>query len=264
MYKSEHGHRSDELATLLNNKYSEFNQVAFIKDDPIQIPHLFSKKEDIEIAGFLTATISWGNRKAIIKSAHQWMKMLDYHPHDFIMNADEADYKALSHFYYRTFNGVDTVCFLKSLKRIYLNMGGLEQIFASEIDKGNGIKGGLQQLHRQFFTSHCPTRTLKHLANITKGASAKRLNMFLRWMVRNDSRGVDFGLWKTIPTSALYVPLDVHTGNVSRSLGLLQRKSNDWKAVEELTKNLQFFDKNDPVKYDFALFGMGIERFLNT
>ncbi len=251
-----------EIVELLEQKYLQFNHPDFIADDPIQIPHEFSKKEDVEIAGFLTATIAWGNRKAIIQSAQKWMQLMDYAPYDFVLQADEKDYRAMESFYYRTFNGVDTVHFLKSLKNIYQKHGGLETIFTEAIKQGWGIKGGLVELHRLFFGPDSPQRTQKHLANIEKGASAKRLNMYLRWMVRNDEKGVDFGLWKKIDPSELYLPLDVHTGNVGRALGLLQRKSNDWKAVEEITGVLRLMDQADPIKYDFSLFGMGIEGYL--
>ncbi len=252
------------IIELLNEKYIQFNHTDFIENDPIQIPHLFDQKEDIEIAAFLTATIAWGNRQAIIKSARWWMQLLDNAPFDFIMNAEDSDYTNIQQFYYRTFNGVDCVHFLKALRKIYQNHGGLEKVFTQAYQQEKDIKNGLIQLHHLFFDEHSPQRSQKHLANVLKGASAKRLNMFLRWMVRKDNNGVDFGIWNEIPASCLYLPLDVHTGNVARALGLLQRKSNDWKAVEEITNVLRMLDANDPIKYDFALFGMGVEGYLKS
>lgn len=251
----------EDLKELLDQKYREFNQLDFIQNDPISIPHQFEDKNDIEVSGFLTATISWGNRAAILKSAHKWMEMMGEQPYDFVMTASKGELDSMKSFYYRTFQGEDVVCFLMGLRRIYNEFGGLHVLFLEEWKKGNGIEGGLSKLRNEFFTSESPTRSFKHLANIKKNSSCKRLNMFLRWMVRKDKCGVDFGLWNDIPPSALFLPLDVHTGNVARKLGLLNRKANDWKAVKEVTANLRVFDSNDPVKYDFSLFGMGIEKY---
>lgn len=247
----------DELSALLEETYLKFNNRNFIAEDPVQIPHEFSLKEDIEIAGFLTATIAWGNRKAILKSARQLMNLMDNAPYEFVMNAGESDYKQLETFYYRTFQGGDCVYFMKALKRIYTEYGGLESILTHQ----NSLYEGLANLHRIFFDDVHEKRAEKHLASVVKGASCKRLCMFMRWMVRDDLGGVDFGLWKSMKPSQLFLPLDVHTGNVSRQLGLLSRKANDWKSVVEVTDNLRQFDAEDPVKYDFSLFGMGIDGY---
>jgi len=251
----------DTLKVFLDEKVDEFYRPEFIETDPIQVPHRFSKKEDIEIAGFLAATIAWGNRAAIIKNALYLMQLLDEDPHSFVLNASLAELKRLKKFVHRTFNGDDCVYFIQSLRNIYANHGGLQKVFEDGFLNGETAWAALAHFHGLFF--ELPgERTQKHISNVSKGASAKRLNMYLRWMVREDKARVDFALWKGIPASALMLPLDVHTGNVGRKLGLLQRKSSDWKAVEEITANLRRFDPQDPIKYDFALFGLGVfEKF---
>ena len=246
-----------ELQELLYEKFNEFNRQEFIETDPIQIPKLFAEKNNIEISGFLAATIAWGNRKMIIRNSHRLIELMDNNPHDFIINHEDKDLHIFDSFVHRTFNGEDCKFFIKSLKNIYLNHNGLENIFIDSFKKHNNIKESLADFRKIFFELEHLHRTEKHLANVEKGSAAKRVNMFLRWMVRKDKHGVDFGIWD-IPTSELMMPLDVHSGNVSRKLGLLNRKQNDWKAVAELTENLKQFDSNDPVKYDFALFGMGV------
>lgn len=251
----------EELFQFLEEKYQQYNHPAFIESDPISIPHNFSKKEDIEIAGFLTAAISWGQRKTIINNARKLIHMMDDSPHDFIINSTEQDLKAIRNFKHRTFNETDCIYFLKSLKDIYKNQGGLEKIFNPGFSGNQNRKNvffALINFRKIFFSLPHPTRTEKHISNPLKGASAKRLNMFLRWMVRKDKYGVDFGLWKNIKPSHLLCPLDIHSGNVARKLGLLKRNQNDWRAVKELTNSLKKFDKYDPVKYDFALFGLGV------
>ena len=258
----EHGISQHELKEFLEEKYDLFNRPSFIETDPIQIPHQFTKPEDIEIAGFLTATIAWGLRANIIKSAKKLISLMDNSPYDFIINAEENDFEIFNEFKYRTFQGVDCVYFMKSLQNIYKNHNGLRSIFESKVKETNCIKEALIHFRRIFFEILHPTRTQKHIANIEKKSSGKRLNMYLMWMVRNDNRGVHFGLWKNISPSLLYLPLDVHTGNVGRKLGLLTRKQNDWPAVEELTASLRQFDANDPVRFDFSLFGLGVfEKF---
>ena len=247
----------DEISKLLNEKFIEFNREEFIKTDPIQIPKLFTQKEDIEISGFLTATIAWGNRKMIINNSYKLLNLMDNAPLDFILNANEKDFLRFKNFTHRTFNGTDAVFFMKSLANIYRNHGGLEKIFVENFNKHNNLKDTIIDFRKIFLSTAHEKRSEKHIANVEKKSAAKRINMFLRWMVRKDNLGVDFGLWN-IPASELMMPLDVHSGNVSRKLGLLTRKQNDWIAVEELTQNLRLFDKNDPVKYDFALFGMGV------
>lgn len=244
------------LKELLDEKYFQFNNTAFIETDPISIPHQFSKKEDIEIAGFLVATIAWGQRKSIINNGNKLMRLMNNEPHDFILNFSKTDEKRFADFVHRTFNPTDCVFFLKSLKNIYVNHGGLENAFS--ISKNDtDIKQAIINFRNTFLSIQYPARTAKHLSNPESKSSAKRLCMYLRWMVRQDKLGVDFGIWENIKPSQLCLPLDVHTGNVSRKLGLLTRKQNDWQAVEEITNVLRSFDKKDPIKYDFSLFGLG-------
>ena len=249
----------------LQTKYRQFNRPDFIEDDPISVPHLFSAKEDIEIAAFLTATIAWGQRKTIINNAKKLALLMDNSPYQFIMdsNFDHDEDGNLRRFVHRTFNGVDCICFLKALQNIYVNHGGLQDVFESGIAKHKGnMQLVISDFKKTFFELPHPARTLKHVSDPVTNSAAKRINMFLRWMVRKDNSGVDFGIWNSTNSKHLRMPLDVHTGNVSRKLGLLSRKQNDWKAVEELTNNLVKFDADDPVKYDFALFGLGvIEKF---
>ncbi len=250
-----------DLKVFLDEKVVQYNQPFFIETDPIQVPKSFSEKEDIEIAAFLTATISWGSRPGIIKNAQKLMALMENQPHDFILNSSGSEQQTLNRFVHRTFNGNDCIYFVRSLENIYKNYGGLSSVFGEGFQKGKTVKSSFEYFHTVFFEP-VGERTRKHIADVSKGASAKRLNMFLRWMVRRDKSGVDFGLWNNIPVSALMLPLDVHTGNVARKLTLLTRKQNDWKAVEEVTAALRNFDLDDPVKYDFALFGLGVfERF---
>lgn len=251
----------NQLKEFLDEKVEEFNRPAFIESDPIQVPKQFSKKEDIEIAAFLTATIAWGNRPAIIKNANRLMALLENEPCNFILNASASEMERLKKFVHRTFNGDDCIYFIGALRNIYRNHDGLQAVFQNGYQIDRSIKSALTHFFLLFFEKE-GARTRKHVSNVEKGASAKRLNMFMRWLVRRDKSGVDFGLWKGIPMSELLLPLDVHTGNVGRKLGLLKRKSNDWKAVVEITEALRKFDTEDPVKYDFALFGLGVfEKF---
>ncbi len=252
---------NENLKQLLDQKYYEYSRSDFIAEDPIQIPKMFSVKEDIEIAGFLSASIAWGNRKSIIKNAKYLIALMDNSPYDFIMNFKESDLEVFNGFKHRTFNGIDAKFFMKSLQNIYQNHKGLEQVFLTGFKKEQSIKFALSYFRKIFFSVEFPERTSKHIANVDKNSAAKRLNMFLRWMVRKDHSEIDFGLWN-LPKHSLILPLDVHTANVSRNLGLLFRKQNDWKAVEEVTQSLKKFDPQDPVKYDFALFGMGINEGL--
>jgi uncharacterized protein (TIGR02757 family) len=248
-----------ELTAFLNEKHDQYNRPAFIQDDPIYIPHQFSQPENREIAGFLTASIAWGQRPVIIKNARRLMDMMGYNPYEFLMTAtDKLFLKVSEKFVHRTFNGIDLHFFLTSLRNIYIKHGGLKNVFEQGWRNGHNVANALVHFREVFFTTNYPPRTQKHVSDISKGASAKRLNMFLRWMVRDDDRGVDFGLWQQIPMKDLYLPLDVHTGTVARKLGLLHRKQSDWKAVVEVTENLRKMDPEDPVKYDFALFGMGM------
>jgi len=251
---------SSELYEFLEEKYNYYNRPDFIQNDPISIPRRFGLKEDIEIAGFLAATISWGNRRTIIKNALDLMQRMDNAPFQFITQSGEKDLMAFKSFVHRTFNADDCIYFLNSLRNIYCNHNGLDSVFSHGLLKEGSLKGSIIYFRTIFFELPHLTRTQKHIANPDKNASAKRINMFLRWMVRKDDRGVDLGIWPAIDQSKLFCPLDVHSGNQSRRLGLLYRKQNDWKAVEELTASLRRFDPLDPVKYDFALFGSGLQE----
>lgn len=246
-----------ELKEFLDEKVQLYNHPNFIESDPIQIPHLYTLKEDIEIAGFLAATISWGNRKMIINNSQKLMAKLGNSPYDFVMNHNENDLERLNDFVHRTFNGTDCVSFIKSLKNIYQNHNGLESVFSKNI-KNNTLQQNISIFKSVFFEIEHNYRTQKHVSDPMNNSAAKRINMFLRWMVRNDNAGVDLGIWNSISPSQLSCPLDVHSGNVARKLGLLTRKQNDAKALFELDSNLQNLDKSDPVKYDFALFGLGV------
>jgi len=249
------------MKEFLDSRCLQFNTPDFIRDDPVSIPHLFTMAGDIEISGFLTAIISWGQRKTIIRNSKQILKLMDYAPLEFILNATQKDMKDLSLFKHRTFNGEDLIYFIHALQTIYRDYQGLESIFTTGINQ-TGVKHAISNFKKLFFSLDHPERTTKHIADPLKGSAAKRINMFLRWMVRNDGNGVDFGLWKGISPSRLFCPLDIHSGRIARKFGLLDRKQNDWKAVEELTARLRVFDPGDPVRYDYALFGMGIhERF---
>ncbi len=251
----------DELQEFLNEKVLQYMHPDFIELDPIQIPHLYEEKEDIEIAGFLAATISWGNRKTIIQSAHKMMKLMGNSPYDFVLNHREEDLERIHGFVHRTFNSTDFIYFIQALKHLYLKMDGLEGIFL-QYQTDSSLQPAIHQLKKEFFSLPHPARTMKHLPDPLKGSAAKRINMFLRWMVRSDRAGVDFGIWKSISPSKLSCPLDVHTGNIARKLGMIKRKQNDSLAVEELDTVLRSLDPADPVKYDFALFGLGVfEKF---
>ena len=252
----------EHIHSFLDQKYHSFNHPVFIETDPIQVPALFTTKENIEIAGFMAATLAWGQRPTIISNALSIVRRMDNDPLEFLLHSSEKEWISFADFKHRTFNGTDCLYFLKSLRNIYLNHGGLEIIFNTGFQKEQTIFSALVYFRKVFFELEHEHRTEKHVSNVMKGAAAKRLNMFLRWMIRSDQFGVDFGLWKQIPSSALMLPLDVHTGNVARKLGLLTRTQNDWRAVEEITAKLREFDPEDPIKYDFALFGLGIfERF---
>ncbi len=250
-----------ELKDFLDAKVILYNNPKFIESDPIQIPHQFTSKEDIEISAFLTATIAWGNRKMIIKNAQRMMDLLGNSPYDFIINHKEHHLERFEGFVHRTFNSTDIKQFIQSLKYIYLKYNGLEFLFSNNKDIPS-LQHTIHNFKTVFFEIEHPSRTKKHISDPLKGSAAKRINMFLRWMVRNDNAGVDFGIWKTISPSQLSCPLDVHSGTVARKLGLLTRKQNDAKALTELDFALRELDAQDPVKYDFALFGLGVfEKF---
>lgn len=246
------------MKQFLDEKAEQYERLEFMELDPIQIPHAFSTKEDIEISAFLIAVLSWGQRKTIINKGKELMQRMDGQPAAFIQSASAEELKSLNGFVHRTFQSADALAFVESLRRIYRN-GGLEKML-SELIIAYGMQEGLSRFKTSFFTENAEKRSHKHLPNPNSGSAAKRVNMFLRWMVRSDKREVDFGIWKSLSPSQLYLPLDVHTSNIARKLGLLHRKQDDWRAVEELTETLRKFDSADPVKYDFALFGLGVNK----
>ncbi|MDR2883146.1 MAG: TIGR02757 family protein [Alistipes sp.] len=257
---------SCDLGELLERLHDRYNTPAFVAGDPVSVPHRFfvpgvavqPRRCDIEIAGFLAATIAWGNRKAIVKNAGRMIDLLGDEPYCFVMNASPQELDSVSGFVHRTFNGGDFRSFLLSLRRIYSEFGSMGGFFEGEYARTGDIRSAIARFRSEFFVPPHAARCEKHLSSIERGAACKRTNMFLRWMIRRDGRGVDFGLWQAIPASALYLPLDVHSAATARSLGLLQRRQNDWRAVEEVTARLRGFDPADPVRFDFALFGAGI------
>ncbi len=250
-----------DLKEFLDEKVALYNTPKFIETDPIQIPHQFSKKEDIEIAGFLTATIAWGNRKMIIKNALLMIDLMGNNPYDFVLNHQKEDLDKLNGFVHRTFNAIDFKYFITALNNLYKNLGGLETAFSTLPDEVD-MRLAINRFKQSFFKTEHLQRSTKHISDPVKGSAAKRLNMYLRWMVRQDKNGVDFGIWKSLSPSKLSCPLDVHSGRVARKLGLLNRSQNDWKAVSKLDEKLRLLDPKDPAKYDFALFGLGvIEKF---
>lgn len=250
----------EKIYDLLERKYKEYNSTAFIDADPISIPHRFAKKQDIEIAAFFSATIAWGNRKSIITSANKLMNLMDNAPHDFVLNHQDNDLKNLLEFKHRTFNATDTLYFVEFLKQHYSKHESLEEAFINpSINKSVNTENVIAFFHENFFSlEDSPHRTRKHVATPVRGSTCKRMNMFLRWMVRKDKHGVDFGIWKKIKPAQLLIPLDVHVDRTARKLGLISRKQTDWETVIELTETLKTFDPKDPVKYDFALFGISV------
>lgn len=247
-----------ELKAFLDLKSGEYNTPDFIGEDPISIPHRYSCKEDREIAAFLAASISWGQRSTIVRNAGRLMDLMEDMPYRFLVEADEREFTRFQSFVHRTFNGDDCLFFLQALRTLYKDHGGLEDIFAKGFHESGEIFVAIRQFREAMLQTPHLGRSGKHLPDPDKGSACKRTNMFLRWMVRKDNTGVDLGIWNSIPPAALMCPLDVHSANIARKLGLLSRKQNDRKAVEELTGNLRKFDPDDPVKYDFALFGIGI------
>ncbi|MBE0639873.1 MAG: TIGR02757 family protein [Bacteroidales bacterium] len=259
MEKSESISTTDQLKLHLDQKVVQYNAIQFIETDPISIPHQFTKKEDIEISGFLAATLSWGQRVTIINNAKKLMVWMDHQPHDFILNFSEKDLKPFRKFVHRTFNGEDCEYFLWALKNIYQHYASLENAFTKNFTASEpNTKKAIINFRNRFFGFQPVHRAQKHVADPAKNASAKRLNMFMRWMVRKDDARVDFGIWNKIKPSQLICPLDTHSGRAARKLGLLNRNANDWQAAEELTASLARFNPQDPVKYDFALFGLGV------
>ncbi|TDD98679.1 TIGR02757 family protein [Flavobacterium cellulosilyticum] len=248
---------TSELKSFLDEKVIQYNTLDFIESDPVQIPHLFSQKEDIEIAGFLSATIAWGNRKMIIKNSHKMMDLMGNSPYDFVMSHSEYDLERMESFVHRTYNGQDFTSFIRGLQHIYKNHDGLEAVFSKQ-QEPNSMQKSISEFKKVFFEIPHQYRTQKHISDPMNGSAAKRINMMLRWFCRQDNKGVDLGIWKSISPSILSCPLDVHSGNVARKLGMLTRKQNDGKALTELDTKLRELDPNDPAKYDFALFGLGV------
>ncbi len=246
-----------ELKEFLDEKVDFYNQTRFIETDPIQIPHQFQLKEDIEISGFLTASIAWGNRKSITNSANKIIEYMGNSPYDFVLNHLEKDLDCFNSFVHRTFNSTDITYFIKALKHIYKHHGGIENVFYLG-SLHQDLQFSIHHFKQLFFSLNHPSRTTKHISDPLKNSAAKRMNMFLRWMVRKDSKGVDFGIWKSISPALLSCPLDVHSGRVARKLNLLTKKQNDAKALRELDSMLRKLDAEDPAKYDFALFGLGV------
>lgn len=257
-----YGFMNDELKELLERLHDKYNRPEFIEGDPISVPHRYTDRADREIAGFFAATIAWGNRKAIVASGHRMMRCMDDAPADFVRNASPRELMTLDSYVHRTFNGHDLRDFVLALRRMDERFGGIGAFFEARYAATLSIPAVLAEFRREFFSCDHAPRCEKHLSSIEKGAACKRLCMYLRWMVRRDDRGVDFGQWTQIPMSALYIPLDVHAGNMARALGLLTRRQSDWRAVEETTAALRRFDPADPVRYDFSLFGAGIDGYL--
>jgi uncharacterized protein (TIGR02757 family) len=254
------------IIDLLNQKFEQFNQPDFIPHDPISIPHQFSLKQDIEITGFVAATLAWGQRKTIINKCNELFKLMDNAPFDFIKNHQDTDLKRFLNFKHRTFNATDTLYFIEFFKYHFSQFDSLEDAFLiGQISDTENIKSNLVNFQKYFFSlEDAPQRTQKHIASPARNSTCKRINMFLRWMVREDAKGVDFGIWKHIKPAQLICPCDVHVDRVARKLGLIQRPQTDWQTAIELTQNLKKLDANDPVKYDFALFGLGIEGYFDS
>jgi uncharacterized protein (TIGR02757 family) len=251
----------NSLKDFLDEKAARYNQPEFIDPDPIAIPHEYSKLQDIEITGFWAAMLAWGQRKTILNKSRELFALMDNSPHEFIMNHREADLKPFLKFRHRTFNPDDTLYFISFFRHFYRENDTLEKAFVKEMHQGDTtVEQGINGFHSLFFSlPEAPARTRKHVATPARNSACKRINMFLRWMVRKDDHGVDFGLWRSISPDQLVCPCDVHVDRVARRLGLIDRKQTDWKTALELTEKLREFDPQDPVKYDFALFGLGLE-----
>ncbi len=252
----------DFLKEFLDKKVIKYNNYDFIENDPIQIPHSYKIKQDIEISGFFAAILGWGNRKIIIRKCKELLSLMDNSPYDFILNHELSDLTIFKHFKHRTFNYIDCLYFINFLKFHYSTNKSLESAFIKVLKKDDlNIKNSLINFHNYFFSlEDSPLRTRKHVATPMRNSACKRLNMFLRWMVRKDDKGVDFGIWNNILSSQLMIPCDVHVLRVSRKLRLLERNQSDWKAALELTNKLKQLCPEDPVVYDFALFGLGVEQ----
>ena len=252
----------NSLSEFLNKKVLEYERPSFIAADPISVPHQFSKKQDIEIAAFFSAIFAWGNRTTIINKTNELMELMHFSPHDFCLNHSDGDLKGILHFKHRTFNSTDLLYFIDFFHRHYTKHDSLESAFPINSAEGN-VGAALNHFYQYFFSlPDVPHRTLKHIAAPAKNSACKRINMFLRWMVRSNKNGVDFGIWKSIQPAQLIIPLDVHVARVARHFGLLQRKQTDWLAAVEITEQMKKLDASDPAKYDYALFALGVlERF---
>ncbi len=248
----------NNLKEILDAKVEQYERPSFIESDPISIPHRFTKKEDIEIAGFLAATLAWGNRKAILKSANEMMQRFDNSPADFVLNASDKEIDNLQSFVYRTFKDTDLPCFVRAIRHIYANHGGLETVLAQK-PNDSSIRSSIINL-REIMLPFLDPHTRKHVPNLLKDSAAKRMCMYMRWMVRSNDKGVDFGIWHSIKKEDLILPLDVHVGNVALSLGLITKNGKDWKTASAITEKLKEFRPEDPVAYDFALFSMDMEE----
>lgn len=250
----------EKIYELLERKYKQYNSPSFIENDPISIPHRFTKKQDIEIIGFWVAMLAWGNRKSIIASGNKLVELMEGAPHDFVLNHREKDLKRFLDFKHRTFNATDALYFMELFKQHYSKHESLEDAFLPSVHQSIGHSvNHLSAFHNYFFSlEDAPQRTRKHIATPERNSTCKRMNMFLRWMVRKDKSGVDFGLWEKIKPSQLFIPLDVHVDRTARKIGLIKRKQTDWQTVVELTEKLRQFDPKDPVKYDYALFGISV------
>lgn len=249
----------NKILQILEEKYEIYNQPTFIPDDPISVPHQFSLKQDIEIMGFFAAIFAWGQRKTIINKCNELVKRMEGKPYEFILHHQESDLKSLLGFKHRTFNDTDLLYFVHRLNQHYSDFDSLEEAFLlNNITNEVNVKSALIHFKQYFFQEDYPQRTTKHISSPESGSACKRINMYLRWMVRDDKRGVDFGLWKRIRKDQLICPCDVHVERIARQLGLITRNKADWLAAEELTNALKDFDPKDPVKYDFSLFGIGV------
>lgn len=253
----------EELRELLDELHDKYNNPSFIEADPISVPHSFTDPIDREVAGFMAATIAWGNRRAIVQSSHRMMRYMDNAPRDFVLNASEAELAHLATFVHRTFNGVDFQDFVRGLRHIIEGWGSVGGFFEQSYEQSGDVRTAISEFRKEFFNVEHDKHAEKHLSSIDRGAACKRIAMYMRWFVRRDERGVDFGQWTKIPMSALYLPLDIHTGRMGRAMGLLTRKQDDWKAVEEITASLREFSPEDPTRYDYSLFGAGITKLFD-
>ncbi len=245
-----------DLKATLDEAFFKFSNRGFIEEDPVLIPHLFQKKQDIEIAGYIAATFAWGQRKTIINKSKEFLSLMDNSPLEFVLNFQDSDEKQFHGFKHRTFNGMDAISFLKFFRKCYSKFESLEDMAFS--NNSEDVKSGIIQIRESFIEFASPMeRTLKHVQNPLKGSACKRINMFFRWMVRKDNDGVDFGIWKNLGPSNLICPLDIHVSRASYELGMIKKVTSDWNTAIEITNVLLELDPKDPIKYDIALFSLG-------